>query len=167
MSGGAGDQSAAGTVPAEITLALPDGQTVRVRLRERQEVPGPYRWRYLVGVPAWNAKPEGVEPAEYTVWVTDRQLTPIEGVDLSTVPTRRLPGPPPPPAPGWVVWPAPERRGRTMVHDAACRHVGAGGKELSTLEALDALMRDGARACHECDAAAALLPALELGKGYA
>ncbi|MCP3822657.1 DUF6233 domain-containing protein [Streptomyces sp. A3M-1-3] len=147
-----------------MTLTLPGGQTVRVRLHERQEVPGPYRWRYLVGVPAWTARPEGVEAAEYTVWVTDRQLTPIEGVDLSAVPTRRRP---PPPAPGWVVGAAPERRGRTVVHDAACRYVvGKGGKELSTLEALDALMRAGARACRDCDAATVLIPALELGEGY-
>ncbi|MBO3682527.1 DUF6233 domain-containing protein [Streptomyces sp. NEAU-YJ-81] len=99
--------------------------------------------------------------------MTEEQLTPIEGVNLSAVPTRRQPGPPPPPACGWVERPAPERRGRTVVHDAACRYVvGKGGKELSTLEALDTLMRNGARACHDCDAAAALVPALELGEGY-
>ncbi|WP_372501211.1 DUF6233 domain-containing protein [Streptomyces meridianus] len=168
MGGASGDQRPARAAPPAITLNLPDGQAVRARLHERQEVPGPYRWRYLVGVPAWTARPEGVEAAEYTVWVTGRQLTPIEGVDLSAVPTRRLPSPPPPPAPGWVVRPAPERRGRTDVHDAACRHVvGKGGKELSTLEALDALMRDGARACRDCDAAAVLNPALELGEGRA
>ncbi|MFD5111740.1 DUF6233 domain-containing protein [Streptomyces sp. NPDC058391] len=145
---------------------MPDGQIVRVRLHERQEVPGPYPWRYLVGVPSWIASPDGVEAAEYAVWVTDQQLRPIAGVDLSGVPTRRLPGPPPPPAPGWAVRPAPERRGRTVVHDAACRHAGPGGRELGTLEALDALMRDGARACTDCDASTILIPALELGEGY-
>ncbi|MEU3299759.1 DUF6233 domain-containing protein [Streptomyces sp. NPDC006678] len=167
MDGPSGDQRSAGVTPAEIALNLPDGQTVRVRLHERQEVRGPCRWRYLVGVPAWTARPEGVEAAEYTVWVTDRQLTPIDGVDLSAVPTRRLPGPPPPPAPGWVVRPAPQHRGRTVVHDAACRHVaGQGGRELSTLEALDALMRSGVPACPDCDASAVLIPALELDGGY-
>ncbi|MEU3963246.1 DUF6233 domain-containing protein [Streptomyces buecherae] len=60
--------------------------------------------------------------------------------------------------------PVPGRRGRTVVHDAACRQA-AGGRELSTLQALDALMRDGARACAECDATAVLVPALELGEG--
>lgn len=119
-------------------------------------------------MPAWVATPDGVEAAEYTVWVTDQQLTPIEGADLEAVPTRRLPRRPPPPAPGWLVRPAPERRGRTIVHDAACRHIADnGGKELSTMEALDALMRPGARACNDCDAAAVLIPALELGEGYA
>ncbi|WP_373689176.1 DUF6233 domain-containing protein [Streptomyces sp. Rer75] len=64
--------------------------------------------------------------------------------------------------------PAPERRGHTIVHDAACRHVADnGGKELGTMEALDALMRPGARACHDCDPAAVLVPALERGEGYA
>ncbi|MFI0818634.1 DUF6233 domain-containing protein [Streptomyces sp. NPDC021115] len=100
--------------------------------------------------------------------MTDQQLTPIEGADLEAVPTRRLPGRPPPPAPGWLVWPAPEGRGRTIVHDAACRHIADNdGKELGTMEALDALMRPGARACHDCDAATVLIPALELGEGYA
>ncbi|MFI6729492.1 hypothetical protein [Streptomyces atratus] len=42
----------------------------------------------------------------------------------------------------------------------------AGGKELSTLEALNALMRDDVRACPDCDASAVLIPALELGGGY-
>ncbi|WP_327437495.1 DUF6233 domain-containing protein [Streptomyces sp. WAC05374] len=165
MDGPSGDRRTAGSAPAEIELTLPDGQTVRVRLHERREVPGPSPWRYLVGVPSWVARPDGVEAAEYTVWVTDRQLTPIAGVDLSGVPTRRLPGPPPRPAPGWVVRPAPERRGRTVVHDAMCRHAAGGGTEVGTLEALDALMRDGARACTDCDACAVLIPALELGQG--
>ncbi|MEU9246618.1 hypothetical protein [Streptomyces sp. NPDC048385] len=37
---------------------------------------------------------------------------------------------------------------------------------MGTLEALDALMRGGRRACHDCDAATVLLAALELGEGY-
>lgn len=161
-----GGRRTARSFPAEIALTLPDGQTVQVRLHERREVPGPHPWRYLVGVPSWVARPDGVEAAEYTVWVTDRQLTPVEGVDLSGVPTHRLPGPLPRAAPGWVVRPAPERRGRTVVHDATCRHAAGGGTELGTLEAVDALMRDGARACTDCDAAAVLVPALELGQGH-
>ncbi|MGW5096345.1 DUF6233 domain-containing protein [Streptomyces nodosus] len=161
-----GDPQAAGPSPAAIALTLPDGQTVRVRLHARREVAGPHQWRYLVGVPSWIARPDGVEAAEYTVWVTDRQLTPIEGVDLSGVPTRRLPGPPPQPAPGWVVRPVPGRRGRTIVHDATCRHAAGGGTELGTQEAVDALMREGAHACTDCDAAAVLIPTLELGQGH-
>ncbi|MEU5626275.1 DUF6233 domain-containing protein [Streptomyces tendae] len=166
MASPRGDRRATESSPAEIALALPDGQTVRARLHARQEVAGPHPWRYLVGVPSWIARPDGVEAAEYTVWVTDWQLTPIEGVDLSGVPTRRLPAPSPPPAPGWVVRPAPGRRGRTVVHDATCRHAVGGGTELGTQEALDALMREGARACTDCDAAAVLVPALELGQGH-
>lgn len=88
------------------------------------------------------------------------------GVDLSGVPTRHLPGPLLRPAPGWVVRPAPERRGRTVVHDALCRHAAGGGAELDTLEAVNALMRDGARTCTYCDASAVFIPALELGQEH-
>ncbi|MGA5556126.1 DUF6233 domain-containing protein [Streptomyces lavendulocolor] len=65
-----------------------------------------------------------------------------------------------------MVHPAPERRGRTVVHDAMCRHAAGGGTELGTLEAVNALMRDGARACTDCDASAVLIPALELGQQH-
>ncbi|MFE0376140.1 DUF6233 domain-containing protein [Streptomyces inhibens] len=167
MDGGTEDQPLAG-VPAEITLALPDGQTVRVRLHERRETRGPHPWRYRIGVPSWAATQAGVEAAEYGVWVTSDQLHPIEGVDLSGVPTYRLPPElPPPRSSGWVALPDPKRRGGTVVHEADCRQAGGGGVELGVMEALDALMRPGARACHDCDAAAALKPALELGQGYA
>ncbi|MCZ1006814.1 DUF6233 domain-containing protein [Streptomyces lydicus] len=108
-----------------------------------------------------------MEAAEYGVWVTSEQLQPIEGIDLSRVPTRRLPPELPPPRPsGWVTLPDPKRRGGTVVHEAGCRQASGGGVELGVMEALDALMRPGARACHDCDAAAALKPALELGTGY-
>ncbi|MFI0961388.1 DUF6233 domain-containing protein [Streptomyces sp. NPDC021080] len=36
------------------------------------------------------------------------------------------------------------------MHDATCRHAAGGGTELGTQEALDALMRDGPRACADC-----------------
>ncbi|MEV0259408.1 DUF6233 domain-containing protein [Streptomyces sp. NPDC050732] len=108
-----------------------------------------------------------MEPAEYSVWVTDRQLRPIDGVDLSVVPThRRLDALPPAKSSGWVVRLDPQRRGGTLVHDAACRHANGGGRELGAMEALDALMRPGAKACHACAAAEDLLPAMELGHGY-
>ncbi|WP_432141092.1 DUF6233 domain-containing protein [Streptomyces sp. bgisy084] len=168
MGRGAEDQASAGTGPAEITLVLPDGQTVRVRLHERCETRGQHPWRYRIGVPSWVATQAGVEAAEYGVWVTSDQLQPIEGVDLSRVPTQRLPPELPPPRPsGWVVRADPERRGGTVVHAADCRQAGGGGVELGAMEALDALMRPSARACHDCDAAAVLVPALELGQGYA
>lgn len=34
------------------------------------------------------------------------------------------------------------------------------------MEALDALMRPGAKACHDCAAAEVLVPALQLSQGY-
>ncbi|MBE1599932.1 MULTISPECIES: DUF6233 domain-containing protein [Streptomyces] len=152
---------------ALITLVLPDEQAVQVRLYERLQTTGRHPWRYRIGVPSWVATEDGVEPAEYSVWVTDKQLQPIDGVDLSIVPThRRLDALPLPKPSGWVVRPDPQRRGGTVVHDAVCRHATVGGKELGTMEALDALMRPGASACHECVAAEVLVPALELGKGF-
>lgn len=152
---------------ALIMLVMPDEQTVRVRLYERLQTTGLHPWRYRIGVPSWVATDEGVEAAEYSVWVTDEQLRPIEGVDLSVVPTHRRHVAPPAPKPsGWVAQPDPQRRGGTVVHDSECRSATGGGKEVGAMEALDALMRPGATACHECAAAEILIPALELGKGY-
>lgn len=162
MSGGGADRPAGR--PAEIVLVLPDEQSVRVRLYERQGAAQGARWRYLIGVPAWVTTREGVEAAEYSVWVTADQLRPISGVDLSTVATYKLPAQPAAGASGWTVGPG-KRKGQWMVHDVDCRHAPPLANELTTLEALDALARPGARACEVCDAAAILLPALELGSG--
>ncbi|MFK4222196.1 DUF6233 domain-containing protein [Streptomyces sp. NPDC019890] len=146
---------------------LPDAQTVEVRLYERLQTTGQFPWRFRIGIPAWVATEGGVEPAEYSVWVTDQQLRPIDGVDLSTVPTHRRVEPPLLPKPsGWVVRPDPQRRGGTLVHDATCRQAAGGGREMGSLEALDALMHPGAKACYDCAAAEILLPAMELGQGY-
>ncbi|EST32361.1 hypothetical protein M877_04625 [Streptomyces niveus NCIMB 11891] len=90
------------------------------------------------------------------------QLRTISGVDLSTVVTYKLPSKPPAGASGWTVGPG-ERPGQSTVHDMACRNAPPLASELTTLEALDALERPGARACEVCDAAAILLPALGLG----
>jgi len=153
--------------PARILLVLPDEQTLEVHLYERYRAARGHPWRFRIGVPSWIATEEGVSAAEYSVWVTDRQLRPITGADLSNVPTRRHPSTLPPPEPsGWVVRPARGRRGGTVVHDAACPEAAGGGVELGTLEALDALMRPGARACHDCAAAGVLVPALHLGEGH-
>ncbi len=139
-----------------------------MRLYERLQTTGRFPWRFRIGVPSWIATEDGVEPAEYSVWVTDRQLRPIEGVDLSVVPThRRLEALPLPKPSGWVVRPDSQRRGGRLVHDTACRRAADGGQELGSLEALDALMRPGTKACGDCAAAEVLLPALELGQGYA
>lgn len=167
MGGAPGDRRPIGAAPARITLTLPDEQTLQVRLYERLQTTGRHPWRFRIGVPSWVATEGGVESSEYSVWVTDEQLQPIEGVDLSVVPTRRrLESPPPPKPSGWVVRPDPHARGRTVVHGAGCRHAAGGGTERGTIEALDALMRPGASACPECVAAEVLVPALELGKGY-
>ncbi|MEW1794688.1 DUF6233 domain-containing protein [Streptomyces niveus] len=160
MSGGSEDRPAGH--PAEIMLVLPDAQTVRARLYERQEAADGAQWRYRIGVPSWVATREGVEAAEYSVWVTAAQLQPVSGVDLSTVVTHRLPAQTPTVTSGWTVGPG-DRKGRSVVHDTACRNAPPLASELTTLEALDALERPGARACDVCDAAAILLPALELG----
>lgn len=162
MSGAGADRPAGRSV--EIMLVLPDEQTVRVRLHERQEAAEGARWRYLIGVPAWVTTREGAEAAEYSVWVTADQLRPISGVDLSTVVTYKLPAQPPSRASGWTVGPG-ERKGQSVLHDVECRHAPPLASELTTLEALDALERPGARACDVCDAAAILVPALELGSG--
>ncbi|WP_159392545.1 DUF6233 domain-containing protein [Streptomyces niveus] len=160
MSGGVADHRAGRH--AEIMLVLPDAQRVRVRLYERQEAEEGSRWRYLIGVPAWMTTKTGVEAAEYSVWVTADQLRPISGVDLSAVVTYKLPTKPPVGASGWTVGPG-ERPGQSTVHDMACRNAPPLASELTTLEALDALERPGARACEVCDAAAILVPALGLG----
>ncbi|WP_268249583.1 DUF6233 domain-containing protein [Streptomyces bluensis] len=145
----------------------PREQTVRVRLYERLQTTGLHPWRYRIGVPSWVATEEGVEAAEYSVWVTDKQLRPIEGVDLSVVPTHRGLAALPPPKPSGLGGAARSTgRGGMVVHDSVCRSATDGGKELGAMEALDALMRPGATACHECAAAEILIPALELGKGY-
>lgn len=90
------------------------------------------------------------------------QLRPIGGVDLSNVTTYKLPAQPAARASGWTVG-SGKRKGQHMIHDTACRHAPPLAKELTTLKALDALARPGAGACEVCDAAAILLPALELG----
>lgn len=136
-----------------------------MRLYERLQTTGRFPWRFRIGVPSWVATKDGVEAAEYSVWVTDRQLRPIDGVDLSVVATRRRAPATPSPS-GWVVRQDAERRGGTVVHDAACRNAAGEGRELGAMEALDALMRPGAKACHECAAAEVLTPALQLGQGH-
>ncbi|MFI8392893.1 hypothetical protein [Streptomyces sp. NPDC085540] len=72
---------------APIALVLPDGQAIeRVRLYERQQLDTGL-WMYRIGVPLWQtAAGGGVEPAEYSTWVTAAQLRPLPGVDLGRVP---------------------------------------------------------------------------------
>lgn len=86
--------------------------------------------------------------------------------DLSIVPTHRAVHEPPPSRWGWVQRPKPGGRGFT-VHDHDCELAADGGAELGLDEALDAMLRPGAEACDQCDAAAVLVPMLQLGQGYA
>ncbi|WP_353962668.1 DUF6233 domain-containing protein [Streptomyces sp. NBC_00555] len=58
------------------------------------------------------------------------------------------------------------RRGGSVVHESSCRRAEGSGTELRTEEALDALMRPGVDACHDCDAAIVLIPVLQLGEGH-
>ncbi|MFI9356011.1 DUF6233 domain-containing protein [Streptomyces lydicus] len=116
-------------------------------------------------MPSWVATQAGVEAAEYGVW------------DIRSAPANRGGGSvlrSDAPAPARASSTAALRVGCAARCGAArrnggayadCRQAGGGGVELGAMEALDALMRPGARACHDCDAAAVLVPALELGQG--
>ncbi|MFJ8210405.1 hypothetical protein [Streptomyces sp. NPDC096033] len=89
--------------PAAITLLLPDGQELRARLYERLQMDTEL-WMYRIGVPLWQTtEGGGVEPAEYSTWVTSTPLRPIPGVALDEVPTHRNPtGTATAPATPWV-----------------------------------------------------------------
>ncbi|MEJ8641058.1 hypothetical protein WKI68_05450 [Streptomyces sp. MS1.HAVA.3] len=56
--------------PAPITLLLPDGQRLTVRLYERaKDREGP--WAYRIGAPMWQCSGSPhIEAKEYTTWVT-------------------------------------------------------------------------------------------------
>ncbi|MER6314407.1 DUF6233 domain-containing protein [Streptomyces sp. NPDC001581] len=149
-----------------ITLVLVDGQRLQVRLYERQELPD--RWVYKIGMPAYVTVEGGrVQPSEYTVWVTADLLEPMWAVNYPAVPSHRLPAEPPPEQPGWMLRVRPGGRRGAVVHESGCEKAAGGGQDMDTLEALDALMRPGVDACHECAAAVVLIQALELGSGYA
>ncbi|WP_331742804.1 DUF6233 domain-containing protein (plasmid) [Streptomyces sp. NBC_00868] len=149
-----------------INMTLPDGQRLAVRLYERaKDREGP--WMYRVGVPMWQcAGGPHIEAKEYTTWVIADVLEPIDSVDLTQVPKHRILPDLPPPRPGWVHAPGPGGRG-VLIHGHDCAHATGGGIDMDTLQALDALMRPGVRACHHCDAAAILGAALQLGHGHA
>lgn len=56
--------------------------------------------------------------------------------------------------------------GLPRFHDHDCKLAGAGGIELGIEEALDSMLRPGPQASDKCDAAAVLIPMLQLGQGY-
>ncbi|GGU55497.1 hypothetical protein GCM10010211_20300 [Streptomyces albospinus] len=93
----------------------------------------------------------------------------MQHVGLPVIPTyRRSKALPPTKPSGWVVRTPRSATpgGGTLVHEAPCRRAVGEGRETGALEALDALMRPGAKACHDCAATEVLLPAMELGQGY-
>lgn len=151
--------------PPAVRVVLPDGQEIRGVLHARQETPS--GWRYWTGLPLWQnvgTEGEGIEPAEYRVWLSPNQVRPLDGVTYD-VPTHRLPTTAPPDT-RWA-WTVQRLRGpdgrstpQTVVHVYDCEHSPRGASELNLDEALDALQRPGARACKECGAAEALTPLL-------
>ncbi|MFF4448306.1 DUF6233 domain-containing protein [Streptomyces sp. NPDC001502] len=150
--------------PAPITLLLPDGQEIgRVRLYERRQL-DTRLWMYRIGVPLWQtAAGGGVEPAEYSMWVTAAQLRPIPGVNLDAVPKHPRSTTTAPERWAWVLDGRVHGRPAT-VHAEGCRNVTDRAHPLGTMHALDALARPGTTACTVCDAAEALLPILAHGQ---
>lgn len=149
------------TAPVPITLYLPDGQTLRVRLYERAQLDSGL-WMYRIGIPLWQtAVGGGVEPVEADTWVTAEQLRPIPGVDLSAVPTTPLPASPPT---GWVWLLDRPVRGPAVIHAEGCRRLSERARPLRTEGALDALAAPGTVACAECDASEVLESILHHGQ---
>ncbi|MFE4264467.1 DUF6233 domain-containing protein [Streptomyces sp. NPDC056883] len=141
-----------------------------MRLFERQQIEldsGRRVWKFKIAVPMWGASADGgVEAVGFTAWVTAEVLVPYWCVAYEAVPSHFIPAAlPEPESWGWVIRPVHGLRGRSVVHESTCRHAARSGTELRTEEALDALMRPGVDACHDCDAAAVLVPALQLGEG--
>ncbi|WP_052713993.1 DUF6233 domain-containing protein [Streptomyces katrae] len=150
--------------PAAITLLLPDGQELRVRLYERLQMDTGL-WVFRIGVPLWQTtEGGGVEPAEYGTWVTSAQLRPIPGVALDQVPTHRNPaGRAAATATPWV-WVLDGRARPTTVHAEGCPLATDRAVPVKTMDALDALGQPGTVACTGCDAAETLLPILAHGQ---
>lgn len=125
-------------MPPPARHTLPDGQQVidaRVHARRRA---GPETWDYDIGVAMWMARPDGtgVQPGEYRVWVPDRYVALLEGIDYDAVPTAAPVRPAPPPRARAVRdvedntfhveiprrTRAPDRQGRPVrLHRPACR----------------------------------------------
>ncbi|WP_406389048.1 DUF6233 domain-containing protein [Streptomyces sp. NBC_00211] len=102
---------------------------------------------YRIGVPLWQtAAGGGVEPAEYSTWVTAEQLRPLSGVDLGGIPahprTRTL-------APARWAWllDGRARERPATVHAEGCSGATDHAHPLTTMQARDALARPGATAC--------------------
>ncbi|MEW1926389.1 DUF6233 domain-containing protein [Streptomyces sp. NPDC088360] len=151
--------------PPPVDVRLPDGQSVKGRLHARQQTLS--GWRMWVGLPMWQnvgVEGEGIEAAEYRVWLAAEQAGPIGGVTYDDVPTYRLPSDEPPDTRwAWTVQRLQDHAGRvtrTVVHLYDCESSPGGASELNLDEALDALERPGAQACKKCGAAASLTPLL-------
>lgn len=155
--------------PAPVTVIMPDGQEVRGRLIERQEVPG--GWFYLVGIAIWRNIDEGqVQAAEYQVWLEpSAQVRAVEGTSYDDVPLKRLPPPPvyPDPGPGepwgWKLERLPQPgRGpaESVLHVADCTEAPDGAPVLKLDQALSLAEHPRTRLCTLCRAATELDPLL-------
>ncbi|MBB5109139.1 DUF6233 domain-containing protein [Streptomyces spectabilis] len=148
--------------PPEIIVVLPDAQEVRGRLLARKQT-GDGAWLYLVSLPIWHSNDQHeIVAMEYRTWLQPRpdQLRPIDGVEYSAVPTEPLVKPAPDVRWAWTVERVKQghRTAGTVVHSYDCAHSPKGAEELNEDQALTELRRPGARACQDCDAAAALGP---------
>ncbi|MFB7256836.1 DUF6233 domain-containing protein [Streptomyces nojiriensis] len=122
---------------------------------------------YRIGVPLWQtAAGGGVEPAEYSTWVTSAQLRPLPGVDLGRIPAHPRAHTSTPTRWAWLLDGRTHGRAAT-VHAEGCPSATDRAHPLGTMQALDALARPGTTACTVCDAAEVLLPILAHGQEHA
>ncbi|MFE1877647.1 DUF6233 domain-containing protein [Streptomyces sp. NPDC059496] len=105
----------------------------------------------------------GVEPAEYSTWVTSEQLRPLPGVDRGRIPAHPRTHTSTPTRWAWLLDGRAHGRPAT-VHAEGCPSATDRAHPLGTMQALDALTRPGTTACTVCDAAEALLPILAHGQ---
>ncbi|MFG2989151.1 hypothetical protein ACGFZK_07600 [Streptomyces sp. NPDC048257] len=124
--------------------------------------------RERVGVPAYITVEGGrTQPSECTVLVTADLMEPMWTVNYPEVPSHRLPAEPLPEQPGWKLQLPETGAEPSSTRPNARRWQAAGRRWTHTMQALDALMRTGDDACHDCAAAEVLIQAFELGSGYA
>lgn len=92
------DRTDPGSNPPQVTIRLPDGQTLRGAARERrQESDGSWWMKVTVTLIVQNLTIGGLltaepEPVTFLAPLADGVCSPIEGQDYSAVPTVRDPG---------------------------------------------------------------------------
>lgn len=123
---------------------------------------------YWVGLPMWSnvSESEGVDAAEYRVWLTPDHVRPVKGVSYEAVPTEPLHRESPTPLAAdrwsWKVQRNKPLAGRptVVVHVWDCPEAPADADDVDVDAALDALQLPGAVACTECEADVVLKPLL-------